>query len=196
MNPSRTIMPHVFRELAEIDPGLRLLLRDLLNGKAPWPLLLHGPVGVGKTCAALCVLDYAGGMYVTVAELTDRTRWAQQGRLFTTGETGCQYEQSEGGYWCKVKRAAVAVLDEIGTRQQVSAHHSCCVQRFTDERSGMPSILLSNLQPDHLAEVYDDRIVSRLCAGSVVKLSARDRRLDRYPESGSGSNVESVLVAG
>jgi hypothetical protein len=38
-------------------------------------------------------------------------------------------------------------------------------------------VVLSNLELDTLAKVYDDRIASRLGAGTVAYLGGEDRRL-------------------
>src|SRR5436309_2297801 len=63
--PHRTHLMRLHREMSAIAPGLRDAIRELVSGEAPWPLFLHGDVGAGKSCAALCVLDHAGGDYLT-----------------------------------------------------------------------------------------------------------------------------------
>lgn len=45
------------RELAEVPPLLRQYVDELRAGRRKWPLFLHGPVGSGKSCAALCLVD-------------------------------------------------------------------------------------------------------------------------------------------
>lgn len=38
-------------------------------------------------------------------------------------------------------------------------------------------VVTGNLDPKKLGEVYDDRIMSRLCAGTVIKVIGNDMRL-------------------
>src|SRR5437868_6300640 len=70
--PHRTgfakILPSVQRSADLIDKDLRATINRLINGNEPWPLFLHGPAGTGKTAAALCLMDFAGGRYFTLPE--------------------------------------------------------------------------------------------------------------------------------
>lgn len=79
--------------------------------------------------------------------------------------------------WTELAESNLVVLDEIGGRERVSDHHYETVKRILDDREGRPLICLSNLDAARLAAIYDDRIVSRLMAGTTVILSGRDRRL-------------------
>src|SRR3990167_4114582 len=81
VRPERKEMVRIDRRISGIRPALRAIIRSLLAGEKPWPLVLLGPAGTGKTCAALCLLDHAGGSYWTVGMLCDRLIQAQQGRL-------------------------------------------------------------------------------------------------------------------
>jgi hypothetical protein len=65
--PQRRYFPGIERSIASIDPALRQSLRRLALGELPWPCFLHGPVGTGKTLAALCLLDHLveDGLYWT-----------------------------------------------------------------------------------------------------------------------------------
>ena len=133
-------------------------------------------VGGGKTCAALCVLDYAGGDYWTAPEIAEIIIMAQQGRLVRRGSNGCDYTHGPEWLWDRVAATKLAVLDEIGIRNTVSDHQYDCLKRFCDLRASQPTIYISNLGPAELSALYDDRIVSRICAGTMIEVSETDRR--------------------
>jgi len=79
--------------------------------------------------------------------------------------------------WEAVDRVALVVLDEVGTRGTVSDWHYETVKRVLDTREGKPLLVAGNLSLDALAQVYDDRVASRLVGGSVVHIGGPDRRL-------------------
>lgn len=79
--------------------------------------------------------------------------------------------------WAKLARAHLVVVDELGSRDRVSDHHYECVKRIIDERQGQPLALASNHDIEALARLYDDRIASRIAAGTVLGLDGDDRRL-------------------
>lgn len=164
--------------MAGIDPALRTAIRAAVLAETPWPLVVHGPAGCGKTCAALCVLDHAGGEYHTAAGLCETIIRAQQGRLEWSheGRGGMLWPEQ---FWRKLAAASLVVLDELGSRERVSDHHYECVKRVLDDRAGKPLIVLSNLGLEKIASLYDDRIASRLAAGTVVRMEGDDRRLQR-----------------
>jgi hypothetical protein len=171
-----TCLPRVPRSIAEIEDGLRLKIRGLVAGELPWPLFLEGAVGTGKTCAALCLLDLAGGEYHTVSGLCNLIIQSQQGRLEWVHE--CR-----GGtiwphqVWSKIASAPLAVLDEMGCREKASDAHYENVKNFIEERMWKPLIVISNLPLEQVAAIYDDRIYSRLASGTVVRLEGKDRRV-------------------
>jgi DNA replication protein DnaC len=172
-------LPLLRRTVHGIDPAVRRAMRAVIQGESPWPLFIHGPAGLGKTCAALCMLDHAGGEYLTVQDLGDLLIQAQQGRLFreiAPGQAHCQYPED---FWQRLGRQPLVVLDEIGTREKVSDHHYECVKRLLDRRHGLPLLCCSNLDLARLEKVYDDRVASRLAAGTVACVKGADRRLAR-----------------
>ena len=79
--------------------------------------------------------------------------------------------------WKEWQHARITVLDEIGTRQTVSDAMFETVKRAIDLREGSPAVFVSNIGLDEVARAYDDRIASRLGAGTVFSLEAVDRRL-------------------
>lgn len=148
----------------------------MVSGKNPWPLFLYGPVGTGKTCAALCLLDWAGGEYWTVAGLCAMLIQCQQGRLEWSheGRGGTIWPER---FWRMVRQAPLVVLDELGCRGNVSDAHYEAVKTVVDERAGLPLVVLSNLSLEGVEKGYDDRIASRLALGTVIHLQGMDRRL-------------------
>lgn len=178
-------MPTLARELREVDPMLRDTFRRLVAGLADWPILIHGPAGTGKTCAALSLLDGLlprEGQYTTAAELT--------ARMIETYGTGERFDWSPYGrfrinegrdpshkWYCS--GSVLTVLDELGARERVNDTHYEVVQRLIDRRRGLPLILISNLDLNGLAQVYDDRIASRAAEGTVFHLAGDDRRITK-----------------
>lgn len=174
--PKRTEKPEVSRSVAGINPKLRQTIRQVITGNAPWPLVLWGPVGTGKTCTALCLLDCAGGFFHTVAGLCSLLIQSQQGRL--------QWEhEGRGGqlwpetFWKRLAAAPLIALDELGCRGTVTDAHYEVVKTAIEERHGRPLVVASNLSPAEIASNYDARIASRLAAGTVIELQGKDQRV-------------------
>lgn len=153
-------------------------MRSLVNGELPWPLVLMGKPGTGKTCAALCLLDYTtgGGEYYTVSGFCNTMIQSQQGRLEWSheGRGGTVWPEK---LWRQISNVPLAILDELGCRERPTDAHYECVKGFIEERLGKPLIVISNHPLEQIATIYDDRIASRLAAGTVVEMDGKDRRL-------------------
>jgi DNA replication protein DnaC len=173
--PTRHLLPEKDRSLAEIDPVLRRAIRDCVAGREPWPLVVLGPPGVGKTCAGLCLLDYAGGFYYQAPALAHEVIRAINGQVHTPAGRAVTAEQ----LWKEFARASLFVLDELGAKGNVNDWHYEQVKRLLDDREGQPTLVLSNMGFERLLVLYDDRVVSRLSAGTVVQLEGADRRLNK-----------------
>lgn len=148
--------------------------RKLREGKLAWPLFLYGGVGTGKTCGALWLLDRTGGFYFTTGSLSSDLISAYQGHLETAQE---HRKVTPAALWEEIGSTALVVLDELGARSGVSEHQYDAVKRVLDEREGRPLICISNLPVESLEAIYDDRVASRLVAGTLVHLDGPDRRL-------------------
>ena len=161
-------------------PRVRGMVPDLIArcinkccaGESPWPLVMVGDAGSGKTCAALLLSDRASGFYSTARDFVERLRDAEFGRLYS--ESG--YTISKQQLWRDWSTPALAILDELGTRSTVSDHHYDVVKTCLDSREGRPTVYIANLTIERIAEVYDDRVASRLSAGTVVKCRGDMRR--------------------
>lgn len=175
-------MPHTDRSPGLIPEVLRREIRGCVNGDAPWPLVAVGSAGTGKTCAGLCLVDFAGGEYHTANGLCALLIQSQQGRLdyVFEGRGGTLWPEK---LWQRIAGAALVVLDELGGRDRVSDHHYETVKTLVDIRHGKPLMVSSNLGLAEIEALYDDRIASRLSAGTVVRLDGKDRRLTNHKRS-------------
>lgn len=139
---------------------------------APGPrpnLVILGPVGVGKTHAAIaaCRADHNAGLevqFLPVVEMLDMLRPGGP----------------EGALWdlCAVDRL---VLDDLGhekatdwTQERLGAVVN---RRWLEQR---PTIATSNLEPDDLRAALGERMYSRLVRSGavVVRMAGGDRRRD------------------
>ncbi len=166
------LLPNIHRDRDQIAEPVRNAIRQCWAGKSAWPLVLTGCAGSGKTCASLCMVDHYGGMHWVAERWVERIRDAKMGQA--TWSTG--YPASELGIWQQWSGAKLCVLDELGSRSKVSDHHYETVKRAIDERHGLPLVCVSNLDIPGLSTVYDDRIASRLSAGTIV-VTEGDRRV-------------------
>jgi DNA replication protein DnaC len=172
--------PLIDRNVGEIATSLRATLRELITGSSPWPLYLFGPAGVGKTCAALCLLDYSGGAYWTQDSLMDRIISVGAGRITVVmSQYAGSMVQSTEGFWRQQQREPLVVLDEIGCRDRVRDFAFNSVKTLIDVRENLPLIVVSNLDLAAIERLYDERIASRLGSGTVCELAGEDRRLKR-----------------
>lgn len=76
-----TIQPNKARTRELIAVDIRREMTALVLGKRKWPWYLWGPPGVGKTCAALCMLDFASGRYWTADQWAADLNDARLGHL-------------------------------------------------------------------------------------------------------------------
>ncbi|QOR55373.1 MAG: hypothetical protein SHS37scaffold145_24 [Phage 71_18] len=133
-------------------------------------LVLLGPVGTGKTSAALAAckadqLDHGAGVaFHPVAELLDLLR--------------------PGGPDDSMARLTAAprlIVDDVGTERVTdwtAERMSVLINRRWMEE--LPTIATSNLQPKELCEAMGERAYSRLVGGAlVIELSGKDRRRNR-----------------
>lgn len=167
------------RSILEIPSELREVLAEVTGGNAPWPLLIGGSVGVGKTCAALALCDHVdASRYWTLEGFCELLRDAQHGRAWQTRGTD-RVQLYPHLIWDEVANTPLLVIDEIGCRERASDHVYTTLQKILDARMGRPSVLITNLPAAQLRTLFDDRIVSRLFCGTAIYLEGKDRRLAR-----------------
>ncbi len=160
------LLPEVPRRWSAVEKPLVDALRAVVTGSAPWPVLLSGAPGSGKTCAGLALCDIAKtAFYVTVEEMLDAVMG--RGRL------------DQVQLWERIAEKDLVVLDELGCRSSVSDLEYSAVKRVLDIRETMHTrclVAISNAEPDGLLALYDRRIHSRLTCGLVYRMQAGDRR--------------------
>lgn len=145
-------------EIERIPPQLRQLLEALLDGQQRWPLYLYGPAGVGKTYAVYWAINQVpSSLYVRFDAVAD-VAWEREASL-----------------WYYLWKLSLVAVDEIGLR--TSDRDFLALKRAADLREGRPAIWVSNLSPKELERVYDERIVSRLCCGTVLQVVGPDQRM-------------------
>ena len=156
---------------SEIPDGLLARLHLLADGERNdsmnvygWPLYLYGPTGIGKTCAALWVVDQVPtSAYLTTDKLVD------------------EVYRPDSIVWQMATDWLLLVVDEIGSRSKDEDGFSwqrekAAVKRMADIREHLPTVWISNKPPKHVRRLYDDRIYSRLCSGTVIRMEGVDRR--------------------
>jgi DNA replication protein DnaC len=173
-------LPAKERAVNLIDTALRRVIRECVKGLAPWPLFVHGGVGVGKTCAALALLDLVAGhtSYYTATEWAERCGDAAHGRAWE--KRGIDSVQVTTQILReRISSAALVVIDELGTRGDVSGFAYERVKEVIDLRHGKPLVVISNHDLDGITKLYDDRVADRLAAGTLVCLEGESRRMAR-----------------
>ena len=159
-----------------IPGNVALALRKCCMGESPWPALLVGPAGTGKTYAAVYLARKMRAVYRSVPEMLEELIRANGQNM----EKSPNADVVHTWHWWDCWRAVeLAVLDEIGSRERVSDFHYKCVKRAIDAREGYPAIYITNLGLNNIAKIYDDRIASRLSGGTVIHVAGKDRRLER-----------------
>jgi hypothetical protein len=187
----RTAIPHwvsvpdIAREVKAILPEIRLRLFDLIVGESPWPLVLIGETGAGKTCTALCLHDYFQGWYTTLADLHQRRNECLGERLFWDDSGAIVVRMTE--FWSQWEKAGLCTVDEIGIREPTEAGYET-LKSAIDRREQRPLIIITNLNMREIDALYDDRIASRLIAGTVLEMTG-DRRLECAKSQGVYDDV-------
>lgn len=163
---------------AEIDnstpPAARQWACDVLKNETTGPLILVGPVGVGKTHTACAVLRLAlwrqqlSGAYVAAGEYGRRVRdtWSRGG------------EETESTILRRHARAGLLVLDELGAHREVDTPmlQDLIAARY-DADLMHRLIVISNFSATKFDELVGERAADRLREGAVlVPMKGASRR--------------------
>jgi hypothetical protein len=157
--PTATIRRKIPRSLALVPKGLLELFGRLVDGCEPWPLFLHGSAGTGKTCAVLALCDVIPESF------------------YLTSEDAADSVIGDKLTWQIIAEKRLVVVDELGSREKVGDLHYQAVKRLADLRDRQPTVYVTNITPDDVGRLYDDRIASRLLCGSIFELAGDDRRM-------------------
>lgn len=147
-----------------------------------YPVLLLGQAGRGKTYAMACV--YRG--WPAKRPNGDRTeiQWNVTStilsRIMRCRMDGYIVEGGMDVFECqildRVARCDLACFDDIGVRSLSPAQYEALLE-LVNSRVGKPTFYTTNLEPKELSAVLDARIASRLCAGTIIRVSGADRRV-------------------
>lgn len=156
-------------KIDDLDPDVADAVREWDAAGAGTNLVLLGPVGTGKTHAAvaaarLCAERGLDVAFLPVVELLDALR--------PGGPDGAMEDLTS---------VDVLVLDDVGSERPTDwtaeRLYALINRRWLEERR---TIATSNLDPDPLREAVGERIYSRLAGGAVAhRLSGADRRRAR-----------------
>lgn len=184
----------VVRSIAQIDESLRAKLRSLIGGHLPWPLYMWGESGLGKTSAALCILDHCGkdsnrgtcspeivewmAGFIDIRTIAGVRINCDKGKIWWASD-----ERTETTSWSTlmkvIERQPVTVLDEIGVGREAADFKLDTLIEVLDRRANRPVkpfIVTGNVPPSQIAEIYDDRVADRILCGTVAKMEGTTRR--------------------
>ena len=203
--PVRSARLNHSREREGIQKKLQSLMGNLIAGSKPWPLYVWSKSpGTGKTSAGLVLLDHCGpvvdpmfnsdeardvfGGFIDLASFPAFIRRLGQGQVRRTDGESSGRAVTETDFWRHYRRARVYVLDDLrklsDAETRLGDDHYGLLKRLLDERSGLPLMVTSNLEPatanaggqPELVKMYDDRIADRLLCGTVFHLPGQSRR--------------------
>lgn len=179
-----------------MDPVAIQAFRDCVAGKSPWPLLIHGSPGNGKTCAGLVFCDR-----VIYSEWWIWTIFHRKLHRIVTGGQDEEYipgPRIEGTlsarmpgtwvrwtvekWWRYIKRLPLVVVDDVALSAKAEKVEYEAMHALLENRVGLPLVLTSNLALDGkdglpgLADVFDERVRDRIRAGTQTELTGDSRR--------------------
>lgn len=145
-------------QISDAMAGVMQYIEELeLNVKNGRGLILMGPVGTGKTSAAIAVLQYGlkrdyGGMFIGMSSLLDT--------IFTTKERNreewIEFER-------RLRETTLLVVDDLGT-EKPDGWVQIKLDAIISERYNRmkPVIVTTNLDAKELKNTYSARIIDRL----------------------------------
>ena len=145
------------RQAEQVQQMLRAVQRE-----AAWPLYIYGNPGSGKTCIAALIYE----------AFTRRPMWSRADDFlleYVDRGDGRKALQS------KVEGTPCLFLDDLGVRPPTPPMLQAIFD-VLEMRKGRPVVIVSNHDLRKLSEIYDERIVSRLSAGTVLEIRGQDRR--------------------
>jgi len=143
-----------------------------------FPVLLWGPPGRGKSYAAALLYSSIQGRAVWIRAVEFIRAIQTCRRDGSVVMPGALYECGESSLWkSRVISPDVLFVDDIGLRAPTESQYELLFELF-DRREGKPTVYTSNLSPNQLAEIYDDRIASRICRGTRIEFGGADRRME------------------
>ena len=145
------------RQAEQVRQMLRAVQRE-----AAWPLYIYGNPGSGKTCIAALIYE----------AFTRRPMWSRADDFLLE-----YVDRGDGrkALQAKVDGTPCLFLDDLGVRPPTPPMLQAIFD-VLEMRKGRPIVIVSNHDLRKLSELYDERIVSRLSAGTVLEIRGADRR--------------------
>jgi DNA replication protein DnaC len=150
-------------------------LNNLPHDQSEWPLYMYGRPGTGKTC--LAALIYAA--------YKRQPLWRRADELLI--EIGTSRADGYGTLKTKLDGSPCVFLDDLGVRPPTEAMTQALFD-LMELRTRRPLVIVSNHTPDALAKIYDERIVSRITAGTTLEIVGQDRRVGQGKRYQTGGN--------
>jgi len=177
-NADRRIRPEVFRCRERIPRPIIEAIQACATGENPWPLLISGTAGCGKTLACLYLADRVRGdvRWRDISELLSEFVDLKMGRLPANCRTDVPMTARD--YWGEWRDwFSLAIIDEVGACGKVTDTAHEAFKGVLDAREGLPLALVSNLDPEGIKRLFNDRIASRIAAGTVCVLEGTDQQI-------------------
>ena len=153
-----------------------------------WPLVLRGSHGTGKTCSAAVLFGMfqKQPLWYRADDLLMEISQARAGNASVRVQAISDYGESRtvavpyDRFSLRVQTCSALFLDDLGIRKPSEAVYQTLFD-LLEWRKGKPLIITTNKAISELAKMYDDRIVDRLTAGTVVKFEGCSRRQNKKP---------------
>lgn len=151
-----------------------------MRGELRWPLFIWGRPGVGKSFAsALLYQRWDARQRVAWWRLTDfQARIAEcrkNGHAVAMVE-GRPIERTEEMWFRILGQQDMVVFDDVGIREPTDTGFEVLFM-VAEHRRMKPTVYTSNVAPAALQKVYDERVASRMLAGTVLEMTGADRRV-------------------
>ena len=166
--PLRRLLPELRRSRDRVPSAFQELIRACARGQSPWPLLLAGAIGCGKTRAALWLADWVVGdcLIYTEETLQDELGAAMDGALVEE-QRRRDVRITPHEIWRRWRTCELAILDDFGSRRATTAGYNNLLKAL-NYREEKPLIVTTNLTVEEVCAI-DDRIASRLECGTTVE---------------------------
>ena len=171
-------------------PDVRRRINQAVKANA-WPLYLYGPVGSGKTCAAAVLFGATRRLplWFRADDLLLGMAFGRSNGVRVEQMTLLGHREFKTLAWdrfaAQVADSSCVYLDDLGIRKPTESMQQGLFD-LMEWRRGKPLVITSNKSPEVIGAIYDDRILSRLSAGTVLEIVGPDRR------EGTGYRVQAT----